>query len=155
MAEVLKRRWSLLGAKVEIKVDESEAIARRAVTHRNSQILLWNVLLAPSQDLFRVWWSGEATGRGLNLSNLADRNVDDAIEAARAATTTAGLTQARERLANAILARAPAVFLTRPGYGYVHAKRLQGMSRRLQLGRPSDRLNDVANWYVKTGWRWR
>lgn len=155
VAGVLKRRWSLLGAKVEVKVEDPAELARRATTERNAQILLWNVLLAPSQDLYPVWWSGETSGRGLNLSNLMDRNVDDAIEAARTATATAGLMRARERLSEAIQARAPAAFLTRPAYGYVHAARLRGMATRPQLGRPSDRFNDVANWYVKTGWRWK
>src|SRR3989338_3720972 len=155
VADVLKRRWSLLGAKVEVKVEDPDALARRATTDRNAQILIWNVLLAPSQDLYPVWWSGQTSGHGLNLSNLTDRNVDDAIEATREATTTAGLLQARDRLATVIQSRWPAIFLTRPAYGYVHNKRLQGMTSRLQLGRPSDRFNDIGNWYVKTGWRWK
>ncbi|HWQ99831.1 MAG TPA: ABC transporter substrate-binding protein [Candidatus Methylomirabilis sp.] len=155
VTDVLKRRWSLLGAKVSVKVADPASLAQRATGERNSQILVWNMLLSPSQDLFPIWWSGEASGRGLNLSNLTDRNVDDAIEAARAATTTAGLLQARDRLATVIQSRWPAIFLTRPAYGYVHNTRLRGMSSRLQLGRPSDRFNDAANWYVKTGWRWK
>jgi ABC-type transport system substrate-binding protein len=154
VADVLMRRWSLLGAKVEIDSQETDTLARNVITNRNAQIVIWNVLLAPSQDLYPVWWSGEATGHGLNLSNLVDRNVDDGIEAVRAATTTQTLLQARVALSNTILARAAAVFLTRPGYGYVHDRRIQGMTD-LQLGRPSDRFNDVPNWYVNLGWRWK
>lgn len=155
VAEALARRWSLLSAKVALQVETAEPLARRVTADRNAQILVWNVLLSPSQDQYPVWWSGEATGRGLNLSNLSDRNVDDAIEGIRAATTTNALEQARATFTQTVLARFPAVFLTRPGYGYVHNVRLKGMTDRLQLGRPSDRFNDIANWYVKTAWKWR
>jgi peptide/nickel transport system substrate-binding protein len=155
VAEALQRHWSLLGARVSLDVQDPTVLARSAVNNRDAQILVWKVLLSPSQDQYPIWWSGEATGRGLNLSNLADRNVDDAIEAVRAATTTETLATARDTLSNAILARAPAAFLTRPGSGYVHSARLRGMAPTLQLGKPSDRFSDISNWYVKTAWRWR
>lgn len=155
VANVLQRRWSLLGAKIDIRAEEPGALARRVTVNRDAQILIWNVLLSPSQDPYPVWWSGEATGHGLNLSNLSDRNVDDAIEAIRAATTTDMLAAARDVMTQAVLARTPAVFLTRPAYGYVHNIRVKGMTPRLQLGTPSDRFTDISNWYVNTGWRWK
>jgi peptide/nickel transport system substrate-binding protein len=155
VADALARRWSLLGVRAEVRAEPAEELARRVVTARDAQILVWNVLLSPSQDPFPIWWSGEATGRGLNLSNLADRMVDDAIETLHAATTTEGLSAARDLFTKAVLARTPAVFLTRPGYGYVHDVRLHGMDERLQLGKPSDRWNDAINWYVKTAWKWK
>jgi peptide/nickel transport system substrate-binding protein len=155
VAGALARHWSLLGIRVEVRPEPAEELARRLMSARNAQIVLWNVLLSPSQDPFPVWWSGEATGRGLNISNLSDRTVDDAIEALHAATTTEGIVNARAAFTKAVLARAPAVFLTRPGYGYVHDVRLRGMSERLQLGKPSDRWNDAIHWYVKTSWRWK
>jgi peptide/nickel transport system substrate-binding protein len=155
VADVLKRRWSLLGANITIHTDEPDAIIRHAMADRKDQILLWNVLLSPSQDVYPIWWSGETRGRGLNLSNLADRSVDDLIKSVRAATSTDALLEERIKLQNAILATSPAIFLTRPGYGYVYNRRIHGVSDRLQLGRPSDRLNDVINWYVKRGWRWK
>ncbi len=155
VSETLKRRWGLLSANVNLQVEPAEPLARRVTADRNAQILVWNVLLSPSQDQYPVWWSGEATGRGLNLSNLADRNVDDAIEAIRAATTTEMLETARAAFTQTVLARFPAVFLTRPGYGYVHNTRLKGMTDRLQLGRPSDRFNDIVHWYVNTARKWK
>lgn len=155
VADALARRWSLLGIRVDVSAEPAEELARRLMSARNAQIVVWNVLLSPSQDPFPIWWSGEATGRGLNISNLSDRIVDDAIEALHAATTTEGLAAGRDRVTKAILARSPAAFLTRPGYGYVHDVRLRGMDDRLQLGKPSDRWNDAVHWYVKTGWRWR
>lgn len=155
VADALRRRWALLGARIEVEIDAPEALARAITTNRNAQIVVWNVLLTPSQNQYPIWWSGEATGRGLNLSNLSDRNVDDAIEAIRQATTTQALTDARKAFSETLLARSPAAFLTRPGYGYVHTTSLRGMPERLQLGTPSDRFATISEWYVKTGWRWK
>lgn len=155
VAQVLARRWSLLGAKVNVDVADPDQLAQRATRARDTQILVWNVRLNPSQDLYPVWWSGNAKGNGLNLSNLSDRNVDDAIEALRNATTTEALKALRKTLSNAILSRDPAVFLTRPAYGYVYSSDIRGVSNRLELGTPSDRFLDIPNWYVKKRWAWK
>lgn len=155
VADVLKRRWALLGAEISVHIENPEVLARAITTNRDAQILLWNVLLTSAQDQYPIWWSGEATGRGLNLSNLSDRDVDDAIEGIRLATTTQALAAARQTFTDAVLARAPAAFLTRPGYGYVHTTRIQGLPERMQLGAPSDRFATISDWYVKTGWRWK
>lgn len=155
VAQSLARRWSLLGTKVNVDVQDPEQLAQRVTRARDTQILVWNVLLNPSQDLYPVWWSGNAKGNGLNLSNLSDRNVDDAIEALRSATTTEALKSARTTLSNAILARDAAVFLTRPSYGYVYSTDIHGVSGKLQLGTPSDRFLDLPNWYVKSAWSWK
>lgn len=154
VADVLERRWSLLGANVTLSVEDPNALIARIPRDRDAQILVWNVLLNPSQDLFPIWWSGEAAS-GLNLSNLKDRDVDDAIEAIRSATTTEALKVARKAVSEAVLARHPAVFLTRPAYGYVHTKKIKGVSDVIQIGTPSDRFQDVLNWYVKSQWKWK
>ena len=155
VAEVLKRQWSLLGVKIEIVTESQTDLMRRATESRDAQIIIWNVLLNPSQDLTPIWRSSEASGRGRNLSNLVDRNVDDALESIHEATTTESLRAARARIAETILARSPAIFLTRPAYGYVYVRGIRGVAKRLELGTPSDRLQDIPNWYVKHSWRWR
>ena len=155
VADVLARRWSLLGARVAVEMEDTDVLISRITSERDAQIVIWNVLLNPSQDLTPIWWSAEAEGTGLNLSNLKDRNVDDAIKSIRTATTTESLKSARVNVRNAILARSPAAFLTRPAYGYVYDKRIKGVSEHLQIGTPSDRLFDIANWYVEMQWKWK
>jgi peptide/nickel transport system substrate-binding protein len=154
VAEVLQRRWSLLGAKVTISREDEGALLRRASREHDSQILVWNVLLNSSQDLFPVWWSAQADD-GLNFSNLKDRNVDAAIEEIHSATTTDALKQARQKVSDAVLARTPAVFLTRPAYGYAYAKKIKGVAQSSQIGTPSDRFHDLPNWHVKMKWKWK
>lgn len=155
VADVLARQWSLLGAKVGLDVQSPEYLIGDIEHMHQTQILVWNVLLNSVQDIYPIWWSAEASGNGLNLSNLSDRDVDNAIKVIRSATTTQGLADARKNASNAIRSRFPAAFLTRPAYGYVHSKKIKGMSERMQISAPSDRLTDVSNWYIHTAWRWK
>lgn len=155
VADVLKRQWSLLGAQVEINAMEAREVLRKSSRDRDGQIILWNVLLRPDQDLFPIWWSGQAGDRGTNFSGLADKEVDTLIEQTKNASTTESLLQKREALANAILKQSAAVFLARPKYGYVISTRIKGISKNLILATPQDRFMEIAKWHIKTGLRWK
>lgn len=155
VASVLQRQWSILGVKVDLNIQSPEALITSLDKTKQSSVVVWNVLLNPTQDLYPIWWSGETDGNGLNLSGLKDKDVDDSIKAVQVATTTQAVADARNRLAQAILNRHPAIFLTRPSFGYVHSSHIKGMSDQLQISLPSDRFQDLVHWYVNTGWRWK
>jgi len=155
VAETLKRRWSLLGAKVSIEPLAAEDLLRRATRDRDADIVLTNVLLDDKQDLFPFWWSGQATDRGLNISNLGDRDLDAALESTHGATTTASLDAARSSVERLILRSTPAAFLVRPFASYLIGKKIHGVSASLIISRPADRFSDLKNWYIKTAWRWK
>jgi ABC-type oligopeptide transport system substrate-binding subunit len=112
------------------------------------------VLLPPTQDISPFWASDQSTNQGLNLSNVADRNIDKALEGIQAATTTARLEEAREVLSKAILKQTPALFLLRPAYAYLISQDVKGV-QPMRLSRPSDRLLQASKWYLKTTWKWR
>ncbi len=154
VAELLKRRWSLIGARVEIRVSPANELLRRAVTKRDYQVLVWNVLLPPTQDISPFWKSAYTTNQGLNLSNLADRDTDKALESIQAATNTQALESARATLSAAIIKQTPALFLLRPAYAYMLSQDVKGV-QAMRLSRPSDRLLQARNWYLKTTWKWK
>ncbi|MCE9586551.1 peptide ABC transporter substrate-binding protein [Candidatus Uhrbacteria bacterium] len=154
VAELLKRRWSLLGAEVTIVTDEPEVLLRSALEKRDYQILVTNVLLPPNQDLTAFWASKNASGNGLNLSNLADRDVDLALERVASATNTKQLIEARMLFSDEIAERTPALFLLRPVYAYILSRRIQGTGD-LRLLKPADRFLNISSWYVRTSWGWR
>ena len=154
-AETLKRRWSLLGARVNVEMVSPEELLRRATRERNTDVIVTNILLDPEQDLFPFWWSGQATDRGFNLSNLTDRDVDAALEALRSATTTEGLRAAREKASDTILDAHPAVFLVRPAAIYLVGKNVKGVDQVITIAQPSNRFHHLRTWHIKTGWRWK
>lgn len=155
VAETLKRRWSLIGVRVTIEEVEADELLRLATRDRTGHIILTNILLDSAQDLFPFWWSGQATDRGLNISGLADRDVDTALEATRNASSTEALDAARAEASERITRSTPAAFLVRPSSTYLVSKKIQGVGSRVTISRPSDRFHDLMNWYVKTGWRWK
>ncbi len=154
VAELLKRRWSLLGAEVTIQSDEPELLLRNALEKRDYQILVTNLLLPPNQDLTAFWASKNATGNGLNLSGLADRDVDTALDRIATVTSTEQLILAQKQFTDEIIKRTPALFLMRPVYAYLVSKRIQGTGD-IRLIKPADRFLTISNWYIKTGWGWR
>lgn len=154
-ADVLKRRWSLLGVKVTVETLDSEAFLQRATRDRDADVIVTDVLLGPDQDLFPFWWSGQTAARGLNISGLADRDVDVALEATRNASSSFALQGARTKLSSLIRKFTPAIFLVRPTSPYLVSAKIHGVSDNVVVSRPSDRFNDLMHWYVKTWWRWK
>jgi peptide/nickel transport system substrate-binding protein len=155
VADALKRQWSLLGAQVEVKPMDARLLLKKSSSERDAQVVLWNVLLRPDQDLFPIWWSGQAAQGGMNFSGLADKEIDTLIEKTSSATSTQMLEKSRTDLSTAILKRAPALFLVRPFYIYVVSSRIKGVGDTMRLARPGDRFQDIGQWYVKTGLRWK
>ncbi len=154
VADFLKRRWSLIGVRVDIRTDDSETLLRQAVDQRDYQLLIWNILLSPNQDISLFWSSEYATGRGLNLANLTDRDVDKALLEVKRATSTDALLRGRVQVAKAVTNHAPALFLLRPAYAYLLNKHVRGI-RPMHISTPSDRLLQSADWYIKTEWTWK
>ncbi|MFZ6015277.1 MAG: ABC transporter substrate-binding protein [Patescibacteria group bacterium] len=155
MAEVLKRQWSLLGAQIEIQSMDAAGVLKKSTRDRDAQIILWNVLLGPDQNLFPIWWSGQANDRGTNFSGISETKIDDLINQSKSATSTDGLTAVRNELSSAIMEKAPAAFLVRPHFSYIISTRIKGMPESIEIAKPSDRFNDIQTWYIKTGWRLR
>ena len=155
VADVLKRQWSLLGAQVEVKPMDARLLLKKSSSERDAQVVLWNVLLRPDQDLFPIWWSGQAAQGGMNFSGLADKEIDNLIEKTGSATSTQMLEKSRADLSTAILKRSPALFLTRPFYTYVISSRVKGVNDSMRLARPGDRFQEIGQWYIKTGLRWK
>ncbi|MBU2566706.1 ABC transporter substrate-binding protein [Patescibacteria group bacterium] len=155
IAEVLKRQWSLLGIKTEIEVLDTQEVLRKASRDRDGQVILFNVLLNPDQDLFPIWWSSQAGDRGTNFSGLADKDIDTLIDQTKSTTSTEILIETRAKLSTAIMDKFPAGFLVRPYYGYTISTRVKGVPQEMKITKPSGRFGDIANWYIKTGWIWK
>jgi peptide/nickel transport system substrate-binding protein len=154
VADHLQRRWSLLGAQVTVHSDDAEPLLRGALETRNYQVILWNVLLPADQDLTPFWQSANSAGRGLNLSNVADRDIDNALDTLSNATSTEAVNAGQRKLSAAIRARSAALFLLRPSYALLVNKRVMGVTDMV-ISRPSDRLLNIANWYVNQALRWK
>lgn len=155
MAEYLRQRWSLIGAKVDIQTHTPEELFRSIVGDRTKhQVVVWNILLSPTQDPAPFWGSDAASGQGFNFSNLTSKAVDQRISDIEAATSSEALRTARIAFAQALVAEAPAVFLARPTYVYLVSNQIKGTSD-MNLATPSDRLIRISNWWIDSALRWK
>lgn len=155
IAESLKRQWSLLGVRVSVEPLDAEDLMRKATRERSADVILLNILLGPEQDLYPFWSSGQTVDRGLNLSNVADRTIDEALDRLQKTTSTAAYDAARRGVADAILRLSPAAFLLRPTQHYLVVGKISVPRDRMTIATPAERFADIHRWYVKTGWRWK
>jgi ABC-type transport system substrate-binding protein len=155
IADVLKRQWSLLGAKVTVEPLSLDELMRRATRERSTDITLLNILLGPDQDILPFWVSRQAIDRGLNLSSLTDRTVDDALDQIVKATSTEALQTAQRGFTSALDKTAPAAFLIRPVQHYLISSKIHLPEDHLQIAYPAERFVNIDTWYAKTGWRWK
>ncbi len=156
MAEALKRRWSLLGAKVTVDAHPLDEVVHASMRDRDhAMITLLNVFLGPEEDIFPFWWSGQAVEQGLNISGLSDRSLDAALEGLHDATSTEALAAARIQATALINDSAAAAFLVRPLYNYLLASDVKGMPDHMVLASPAERYQGLSDWYRKTVRRWK
>ncbi len=154
IAEILKRQWSIIGAKVSIEALPTEELMKRATRERSAQIILLNVLLSPDQNLAPFWSSRETLERGLNLSNVADRVIDESLDKLHNATSSEAIQKSRSEVASSIERLYPAVFLLRPTQHYMISNKIKIPRDKYLIGTPAERFSDLTKWYRKTKWQW-
>lgn len=153
IAEVLKRQWSVIGARVNIESLSKDELMRKATHERKTQITLLNVYIGPSQNLFPFWSSSQAIDRGLNVSGYVDRPTDDALDAINIATSDDAVQTARATAESHIQQASPALFLYRPNHRYLINSHITVPDEHLTIATPADRFAGLFTWYRSTGWR--
>jgi peptide/nickel transport system substrate-binding protein len=153
IAEYLKRRWSLVGASVNVKTVDPDTLRRDAKTFRDFQVLVYNILPPPDEDVSGIWAS-DYTAYGYNFSGLADRDVDTALDQLLAASTTQSILAGRRNVTALLQDRLPALFLLRPRYAELVSNRIQGVGP-MRLAEPAGRFDAGAEWYIETSRKWR
>lgn len=154
-AETLKRQWSLVGAQVNVESAPLDDVMRRATRERTAQIVLLSIFIGPEQDQTPFWWSGGAAVRSFNISGIANRDVDDGLQAVQNATTTEAMQDARTKFTATLAEQLPAIFLVKPIQHYLVSNTINGEKDDLTIAAPYERFNDLANWYIKTGLQWK
>ena len=127
-ANYLSAAWQAIGVQVNITTDSPSDIAANTIKNRDYEALLFGETLGPSSDLYSFWDSSQRFYPGLNLAIYGSSDADNAIEGARATSSTS---ETAADLANAqadIESDYPAVFLYSPDYLYAADKSLQGVT---------------------------
>lgn len=152
-AQLIQRQWKQAGIQVDINSISTATVQQTVVGPRDYEILLYGENLAADPDPYSFWHSTQVKSPGLNLSLLQDKDTDKYLEQARKATDTAQRQEALHAFVQRFLDINPAIILYRPYYLYVEKNNVQGMG--MENGAlPSDRFNDIQQWYVQTKRVW-
>ena len=143
----IQAMWKEIGAEVNIEI--SEDIQRSQIKSRSYQAILYGEILNYDPDPFPFWHSSQKKDPGLNLALYDNTGADRILEEARKETDPEIRAQKYQEFQNLVAEDVPAIFLYSPNYIYPQDSSIKGLGAR-NIIIPSDRFNNVENWYIKT-----
>jgi len=152
-ALTIAKMWRAMGIKTTIQTIGSNQIVKDILRDRNYEVLLYGEIVGADPDPYPFWHSSQITYPGLNLALFINRTADKLLEDARATTTEKVRAEQYEKFQEILAKEIPAIFLYTPTYNFVASKDIKGIKLE-QAFSPSDRFNDLGNWYLKTKRQW-
>src|SRR3989339_242631 len=152
-ANILKDYWQKVGVGVKIKIAELSEL-KTIIKNRDYDALLYGQAIGTEPDLYPFWHSTQINDPGLNLSEYQNKKVDQFLKDARETQDPASKAQEYEKLQNAILSDAPALFLYNPDYLYWVSKKIKGIDTT-KIVDPAKRFENISNWYINTKRVWK
>jgi peptide/nickel transport system substrate-binding protein len=148
-AEILKREWEAVGAKVNFEALPVVDIQQNFIRTREYDALLFGQVIGIDPDPYAFWHSSQTRDPGLNLALYSNQDVDKVLEKIRQEINKDDRLENYKKFQQTIAEDVPAVFLYSPNYLYVQNKSVQGMEVSSMVT-PDKRFSDVSKWYVKT-----
>ncbi len=151
---LLQEMWKNIGADVEIKNLDINEIQNNYIKPRTYEAILFGEILNYDPDPFAFWHSSQKKDPGLNFSLYDNSEVDKLLEEARQETSQDIKIEKYKKFQEFIAQDIPAIFLYSPYYLYTHNKSVKGTALN-NIVIPSDRFNNINDWYTKTKRVWK
>jgi peptide/nickel transport system substrate-binding protein len=145
-ATMLKDMWKEVGANVNI--ESTDNVQEQSIKTRSYEAVLFGEILNFDPDPFSFWHSSQKKDPGLNLALYDNPDVDKILDEARKETNPDVRAQKYQQFQDIIVEDEPAIFLYSPNYLYVQDSSMHGMDAK-NIITPSDRFNNIQNWYLK------
>jgi ABC-type transport system substrate-binding protein len=153
-AELLKNALQTIGFKVDLEIVSVSTLTNIILPERSYEALLYGHILNVIPHLYAFWHSSQIEYPGLNLAGFADKDSDKLLEKARETAKIEDVVEAHKQFQKNLDKETSAVFLYSPKYTYLLPAKMKGFDiERISI--PSDRWNNIEQWYVKTkrGWK--
>lgn len=148
-AKLIKENWQKIGIKTNIINTDSSTFNKEILEPRNYEMLIFGNIYGETPDPFSFWHSSQKFAPGLNLSLYEDKNADYLIGTSRTELDPDKRFSDLSKLQSLIYEDKPAIFLYSPYYTYIANKSLRGFEDE-SISLPSDHLQNIVNWHVKT-----
>lgn len=148
-AEILKRQWENIGARVNIKILSVSDFQQNYIRTREYGSLLFGQALSFSPDLYSFWHSSNKRDPGLNMSLFENKEADELLDAIRQETDENKRAEDFRKLVRIIKEKNPAIFLYSQYYLYPISNSIGGVDIK-GINSSSWRFSDISKWYIKT-----
>jgi len=148
VADQLKAYWEAAGVKVTIRTISGDQAAE-IIRNRDFEVLLYGEAVGGDPDVYAFWHSSQSGGKGLNLANYNNSEVDKLLVEARNTTNVGDRTAKYQKFQEIVTTDLPVIFLYSPTYTYVQSQELKGFSGTMII-EPADRFSSISHWYLKT-----
>lgn len=148
-AEILKKQWEKVGARVNVKVLTVSDLQQNYIRTREYDSLLFGQAISFSPDLYSFWHSSQKRDPGLNLSLFDNKDADGLLEGLRQETNDEKRIEGYQKFQDILKKENPAIFLYSRYYLYPTSTSLQGVEVK-NINNSSSRFADVSKWFVKT-----
>lgn len=147
--EILKEDLAKIGVTLNPVILNPTDIANEVLKTRNYEMIIFGNTLRNNPDIYSFWHSSQRFYPGLNLALYEKKEADALMEAIRKNPKNVSRQEALTKLQKIIIDDQPAIFLYSPLYLYVGPKNLGGAQEKI-INTPSDRFENVNNWYLET-----
>jgi peptide/nickel transport system substrate-binding protein len=153
IAEAIAAAWNEAGAKVDLKVYDSD-LGQNIIRPRKFDALLFGEVIGPDLDLYGFWHSSQRLSPGLNIAQYTNSKADKILEEARSISDEKSRISKYREFEELVLADVPAGFVYSPDFVYLMPTKVRGTNIQ-SLTTPSDRLSSVEDWYINTDHVWK
>lgn len=148
--ENVKKNWEELGVKTVLDIVPGEQIQSDVIRSRNFEALFYGQIVGLDPDSYAFWHSSQSGSAGVNISDYANKEVDQLLEDARLTSDIEQRKEKYKRFQQLVAEEAPAIFMYSPTYTYIQSKKIKGFDVK-KIQSPFDRFSNIRDWYLKTG----
>ena len=150
IVNIIKEAWEEIGIKTDLEIVSKEKIKKDIIEPRNYEVLVFGEVININSGPYPFWHSSQNQHPGLNLSVLANKDIDKYLEEVRVANIDDDKLEPLKNFQEKLLELNFAIFLYNPTYIYPTTDKLQGLDELQFINLPADRFNNVNSWFVKT-----
>ncbi len=152
-AQILKRQWEKIGARVEIKSSEQGEFNQTILRPRKYESLLFGEVVGRNLDLYAFWHSSQRNDPGLNIALYTNAKADKLLEQARSEVNPQKRAQLITQFTQELAKDQPAIFLYSPSFLYLMPDKVKNVTLS-KTSDPSERFSEIERWYVNTERVW-
>ncbi len=153
-ADLVKKDWEDLGAKVTVKVFEFGDLSQNIIKTRKYDALLFGEIISKDLDLYAFWHSSQRNAPGLNVAMYVNSKVDKLLEDVRTTYNDNQRNAIYQSFEKIVKDEVPAIFLYSPDYIYTMSNKIHGYDSQ-SINNHSDRYYGIEKWYITTDDVWK